>query len=326
MDTRNLLALPVEVRRIILVELLLSNPGDGPLPFYRAPYPPELYPAILHTCSQLYTEGSELLYGHMLHFEIYTNGLPSFYGTPTPYESRAVYIGRSFETDSIPPAITARTNHVSIQINARRHHGRYPMHSLQQEIRKVVRLIDRTPHWQFLTLRAYASGGLLLHEALETGPPESLQPFLPLTRLCNRTIVLCQGLDPLFAKELTDKLSSRVIAPHIDDMYEELDALLKAMAPPPVPAGKRRTETDFAVIRALQDHDSLAQLLRCQCEHLRNHGDITGFLKARQTFVGKLKTLFEECMARAAGAPAIQGDHAWIQQELARLSGEQAGN
>lgn len=134
------------------------------------------------------------------------------------------------------------------------------------------------------------------------------------------------GVDPDFAAELARVMTSTAAVVDMDDMYDELEALVVAVGPAASrSANGRCTETDFAGIRFAQDHNQLLDMLRGWVGSRRGYGDLPGFLAARLLVVRKVNALFEENQVDGVSVQMIQGDPAWIGGEIARLLAQDEG-
>lgn len=289
-----LLALPSELRQLILEELLYRPKCDHMLPRFLEDAPP-VHPQILRTCKQLHLEGSELLYNSTVHFEVRRRSRSSLCVPcgEDPYGLHVVYLGRFFSPNRLPVAVRDSTSKVNIQIWAHRADGVYRIDRLQEHVREAAKVIKQVPNWQVFQLRAYTFLGTPLDDADGRTPP-NLQAVLPLIHLRNRTEMVCDGVDPEFAERLCQTVKSNERGIDLDEAYDDFYRLMLSTLPPPLPPGGRRTESDFLPIRGVQEGEQLRDSLRQGCRIARNYGDIVKFVSERKRLARKLRDILIE--------------------------------
>lgn len=318
MESSPLLALPGEIRQIILTNLLHHPTCNGQLPRYLDDSPPALYAPVLRTCHQLYAESIPFFYNSTVHLEVRRKSGP-FRGVSggDAYAFRIIYLGRVFTPHSLPTSIRERTNRINIQVWAHRSDDFYRVDHIQEQVRNAAYFIKQQPNWQTISLRActFTDEPLYLAEKLW---PLKVQPLLPLSYLRNRASFTCYGADEAFTQSLTDAITSNSVLIDLDEMYDTFAAIVQSTLPPPLQPGRRRTETEFLLIRAAQEGERLLEQLQERCGPARDQGDVTRFLTERTILVRKLRDVLID-RQRTSSLPITLQDPTAVLERLEGL-------
>jgi hypothetical protein len=294
------LTLPTEIRKLILTEVLASHACSNFLPLDFLDLDFRLHTAILLTCTQIYSEASDVLYNQIVHLDI--RRASTAIGGCRDYSLRAVYLGRAFDVESIPAAILQRPTRLNIQLRThpQRTGSNEELKGTQLLFSKLARLVDRTPQWQHIRLRTVTHQG-----APVSGTIPGLRPGLwtgwppaPLELVRNRRSVQCYDVvDELRAKRLVDLMTSSEHSPltEMDETFAQLHQLCDLLSPPEINATKyRANEGGFRHIRAQQQAADLHQDLMAGCGEHRASARYQDFLMAKDEIVGEMKEFFNK--------------------------------
>jgi hypothetical protein len=296
----SLLALPTEIRQLILHKLLHRPECDGQLPRFLSDVVPSLCPAILRTCRLIYAEALPYFYNSTVHLEVRRKASP-FRGVTggDAYACRVIYLGRTFSCDKLPQAIRERTTKCNVQIWAHRSDDFYRMDHIQAQMRDVAQSLKNRPNWTIVSLRACTFYDSPLCDA-ENLWPLKVQPLLPLSYIRNRESFTCYGADEAFTEMLIEAATSTEAVIDLDEMYDAFETLVRSTLPPPLKPGMRRTETEFLIIRAAQEGERLLNQLRDRCGPPRDRGDLRDFLTERGILVRKMRDSLTERQRKSA--------------------------
>ena len=242
----SLLSIPIEVRQLILAELLRR---EDPLEFKRgsdyywmleketillmetSPLA-RLYPAVLRTCKKLYLEGSRLLYSNAVNLRV---------GTPFFTHYRSLYaLGRLCGRDvsGIPAAVVAKMSKVRIQLFA--HHQwerrQESLRQIEDGLENFAILLRKAPNWLNVTVQMFH---VYKSKRIERSPRNARDnarfaaPLRHLRYIRNRSSVAVSGLTDEIVSSLPAAMTSTQLIADLPLALNALNTYVASVLPAP---------------------------------------------------------------------------------------------
>jgi hypothetical protein len=235
-----LLSLPIEIRALILQELLLlpepifftsKSIRHGTVAQWReyfASLPPQrLFPDILYTCRQLYEEASKILYTNTIGCEV--GGSRTLDTSPN---DPLVILGPNWgdTVSKLPSAIVRRMSRISIRMHLQYQGWDENLLTVEEEVRDLSKGIRKdAPRWTDISIE------LLHSKPLEKRSPDDLEAadaiLQPFIYLRNRPKVSIQGASRTMTEKLTQLITSDTPCVDLDFMLDAVQEHIEERIP-----------------------------------------------------------------------------------------------